>query len=155
MLAESDRAVVLGWDGVLVCRGGEGVRPVAGVTEALRGARRAGIPVIVLTELPVGDVAAEARRLDIVDGLAVVIADAVDQTAELRRLAREYPRLARVGGTEEEIRCARCAGVLAFGFSGAGGSGPRLRAAGAEAVFSRMDRALALRVTASRLFATS
>ncbi|WP_245560372.1 HAD family hydrolase [Actinopolyspora halophila] len=151
----SDRAVALGWDGTLVVRERGGARLTRGADELLRGARAASIPVVVLTRTTVERVAFEARRLRVADGLSIVIAGVGDEAAELRALAAEYPCLARVVGSEEEIRAARGAGVLAFGFSGGGVPGARLRAAGAEAVVSRLDRALALRVTARRLFTVS
>ncbi|WP_245695934.1 HAD family hydrolase [Actinopolyspora saharensis] len=151
----SDRAVALGWDGALVLRERGGARLTSGADELLRGARAASIPVVVLTGTAVDRVASEARRLRVAEGLAIVIAGVEDEAAELRALATEYPCLARVAGSEEEIRAARRAGVLAFGFSGGGVAGARLRAAGAEAVLPRLDRALALRVTARRLFTVS
>ncbi|SDJ70732.1 hypothetical protein SAMN04487820_101396 [Actinopolyspora mzabensis] len=155
MYDDPNRAVVLGWSGTLVRYHGGRARLVPGADAALCGARLASIPVIVLTEQPLREVATQARRLRVADRLSIVIPDGRDRVAELTGLRVEYPRLAFVGSTEEEILDARRADVLAFGFSGGGCAGRLLRAAGAESVMSRLDRSLALRVTEQRLFTAS
>ncbi len=152
MAADSDRAVVVGWGGTIVDDRGRHARLMPGVRELLSGARAAGIPAIVLTRTAVGRVAVDARRLRIGSLLSMVIADTDDVAGELRRLRRDFPRLAYVGGVDVDVAAARSAGVLAFGYSGGWHAGSRLRAAGAEAVTSRLDRSFALRVTERRLF---
>lgn len=153
MLADSDSAIVLGWTGTIVADRCETVRPMPGVRPMLDGARSAEIPVILLTPRPLSEVARGARRLRIASALSMVIADVADPVAELRALRGDFPRLAVLGSAESEITAAIAAGAVAFGYSGGRGSGPRLRAAGAESVLSRLDRGVAQRVTASRLFA--
>ncbi|SFT74311.1 hypothetical protein SAMN04487904_10750 [Actinopolyspora lacussalsi subsp. righensis] len=155
MYDDPNRAVVLGWSGTLVQYHCGRARLVPGADTALLGARLASIPVIVLTEQPLREVASQARGLRVADRLSIVIPGSRDRVTELAKLRVEYPRLAFVGSTEEEIVAARSAGVLAFGFSGGGRAGRLLRAAGAEAVLSKMDRSLALRVTEQRLFTAS
>lgn len=154
MVADGDRAVVLGWNGTLVDSAGDRrARLMPGVSEMLAGARAAAIPVLVVTSAELTVVARDARRLGIGGLLSMVIADVVAPVAELLAVHRDFPRLACVSGVDSEIVVAGRAGVVAFGYSGGFHSGPRLRAAGAEAVIARLDRALALRVTAHRLFA--
>lgn len=153
MMADSERAVVLGWSGTLVDDRGAHTRLMPGVREFLSGARSAAIPVVVLTRTGVNDVALPASRHDISSLLSMVIADADDPVAELRGLRGDFPRLAYVGGVDVEVAAAVRAGVVAFGYSGGFHDGARLRAAGAESVTPRLHAGLALRVTERRLFA--
>ncbi|MDR7302842.1 HAD family hydrolase [Haloactinomyces albus] len=154
MVADGNRAVVLGWNGTLIDGPGDRrARLVPGTSEMLTGARAAAIPVIVVTSVELAVVARDARRLGIGGLLSMVIADVEEPVAELAAVNHDFPRLACVSGVDSEIVAARRAGVVAFGYSGGLHSGSHLRAAGAEAVVARFDRGLALRVTANRLFA--